>query len=208
MLFILCSIIQIVRFVRIVERFCIFHIPSTLYAPDWFVSIIVGLLTGIISSYAVSRHYWRKAIKRDARAYLKSLNAYLRELNRVLLAFHFTYNQSDKKNTNYDEHIGKIQQVYDAKPDFDKLYLILPEVRFVYPKFDNCSKRLSKLLSSYESRKHVLSILNNENVDYTSEELELRINQAIAQQRNAVLNLSYIHVSFFELQNEINEKGI
>jgi len=165
--------------------------------------ILIGLLTGLVSSLVVTYYYRFRDNKRDARLFLRHWINYISDISYQLVAIDFAASQARDMTYDYDIYFEKILSLYRSKPIYEQRYRIIPEVKLFYSEYKAISDRLHARLNDYNRCKNVLSVYSRDHLSMDKEERENNIRREQANRYRTVRSLLPINVDLLSLRRKL-----
>lgn len=168
-------------------------------------NIIVGLLTGLVSSIIVSYYYKRKEIKKDSEIYFNNLSKHIRELVYQLHAFRMEYNRASYTESDFDQAYERIRALKGMAPFYSRSFDMLPSVHKFYPRYKELSRKLDEHLNEYYQCILVLSVYSRNYSNISPEEKERSVANTKQRKLRAAAQISAIHALYLIYYQEIKD---
>lgn len=174
--------------------------------PELYNSVTTGLVTGLISSFAITYYYRHKDNKRDAMIFCRNWVNNISDISHLLVAIDFAADQAKDKTIDYDSYFEKLLSIYRSRPLYEERYNVLPEVKKNYSEYKLICNQLEAKLNEYNRSMNVLLAYKGDRLGMEEEERANRIRLEQQKRYSTVVSLISINVDLLLLKRNISEK--
>lgn len=158
-------------------------------------SFIIGIVTGLVTSTAVTLVFRSRDNKRDKIAYIQRIRRFAAEIYRVARGIKITANYKD-----VSDEVNMLQEIIESKPLYEKRFRLSKQERNIHKKYADKLSELENDVSEYRNTKEVLKLLTK-----MQEVEEKDIKQEEERQESAFWRISACSGRWLKLECEILE---